>query len=118
VRDAEGSPRSVAVEFTSPASKQRNSILSGADGVYKITDLPPGRYSLKFTLVHSYDAKAARASGWSGRGRIGTDCATRDKVLVRAGRHTTVDVVLKHCSGYIIEIIRPPLDREHPTTEQ
>jgi hypothetical protein len=111
VRDEEGSPRSVVVEFTSPALKQRNSILSGADGGYKMTGLPPGRYSLKFTLFHSYDRKV-------GRGRTGTDCATRDKVVVRAGQHTTVDAVIKYCSGYIIETFRSPVERAHPTTEQ
>jgi hypothetical protein len=111
VRDEEGSPRSVVIEFTSPALKQRDSILSGADGVYKMTGLPPGRYSLKFTLFHSFDRKV-------GRGRTGTDCATRDKVVVRAGRHTTVDVVLKYCSGYIIETIRSPVDRANPMPEQ
>ena len=111
MRDAEGSPHSVAVEFTSPAAKQRDSILSGADGVYKITDLPPGRYSLKFTKFYTYDRKAPT-------GRTGTDCATRDKVVVRPGRHTTVDAVLKHCTGYYIERIRAPLDSAHPTTEQ
>ena len=42
----------------------------------------------------------------AGTGLGRTDCATRDKVVVRAGRRTRLDVVVKYCGDYTYEIIR------------
>ena len=91
----------VMVEATSPAlpGQGLRPDNSNADGVYDISELPPGTYSLKFMFMRKYDERAL-----SGRGRI--DCATRDKVVVRAGRQTTVDATLKYCGDFTYETIR------------
>ena len=58
-------------------------------------------YSLSLELMRRYDPNSNASTG---RGR--TDCATRDKVVVRAGRRTRLDVVVKYCGDYTYEIIR------------
>ena len=72
---------------------------STIDGFYEITELPPGVYSLKFSFMRRYDETAL-----SGRGRI--DCATREKVLVRAARKVTVNAILKYCGDFTYETRR------------
>ena len=91
----------VTVEVSSPvlAKQAPPPDTSAVDGFYEIVELPPGTYSLKFRSMHKYDANAM-----SGRGRI--DCATRDKVVVRAGRRTIVNAVLKYCGDFAYESIR------------
>ena len=106
-----------AVKVTIPVlTKQRPSIHSDLDGAYKITDLPPGTYTLTFQFMRKYDATAQ----W-GLGRI--DCATRNKVVVRAGRQVTVDAVLKYCGDFTYESIRisgnvPPHQRTAGSTHR
>jgi len=89
----------VSVDVSSPvlAKQARPPDHSTVDGFYEITELPPGTYSLKFRFMRRYDVM-------SGLGR--TDCATRDKVVVRAGIRATVNAVLKYCGDYTYEVIR------------
>ena len=90
----------VAIDVVSPtSSKYRVSVKSDVDGHYKIADVPPGTYSLKFVFLRKYDSAAP-----FGAGRM--DCANRDKVVVRAGRQTAVDAALKDCGEFTYESMR------------
>lgn len=101
LRNEHGQPfPNVRVEIVSAAGAgQRYLDPSDVNRRYTLTELPPGTYGLRFTFMRRYEKNAM-----SGRGR--TDCATKDKVVVRAGRRTTVDVVVRYCGDFTYETIR------------
>jgi hypothetical protein len=103
LRDEQGQvfPHVSVLIGSAPDADTRNVGNSDAAGRYVVDELPPGTYSLRFELLRRHDPNSRARTG---RGRV--DCATRDKVVVKAGRRTRLDAVVRYCGEYTYEVIR------------